>query len=174
MRKLLPKTPLTDEQSELVGRYFRLAIKKASHRCVDRPGLFEFYFDAAIDGLIKAVRIFDPEICRYFNHVASRCIHFEFLRLETRLFKTGRNRVSFVPTFHDEPTLGERSDDATNDLATLLGPLPFRERDYVCYRFVEGLSLGECGQRIGLGKKAVGSMERRALATLRSELAECG
>jgi DNA-directed RNA polymerase specialized sigma subunit len=175
MRKRLPKTPLTPEQSELVGRYLPFARKMARRRSIDQPGLFEFYHDAAVDGLINASRFFDPTKYKVFHPLAAVYIHYQFLHLERKLFRTGRNRVSFVPSFHDEPTLGEGepTEDGPMDLTAILGPLSFLERDYVCRRFVEGLSQCECCRRMGFGKKRAWLMERRALETLRTSLAGC-
>jgi RNA polymerase sigma-70 factor (ECF subfamily) len=65
-----------------------------------------------------------------------------------------------------EPTAPE---PAAGDLDTVLGELPEEQREVVLLRFVEGLSLGEIAEAMGIPLGTVKSRLHNALQTLRSD-----
>jgi len=58
---------------------------------------------------------------------------------------------------------------AAGDLDTVLGELPEEQREVVLLRFVEGLSLGEIAEAMGIPLGTVKSRLHNALQTLRSD-----
>jgi RNA polymerase sigma factor (sigma-70 family) len=162
------RTPLTDEQSELVARYFPLALKLARLKASGCLWLLEDFQDAAIDSLIGAARSFDPDVLFYFGHLARKSIRLALMKRHGRLGRRAR-LARFIPLDRwNEPATFNPTPVEPIAIDSMLMSLSERHREAIKLRFQEGLSLNNTARRMKVGHARVSTFEREALETLRA------
>lgn len=145
---------LTDEESQLVADYYRLALYHASRFAAFRQQNFDYFLDAATDGLLQAARTYcrEPREGAEFKPLANSCIRWRLHESDGKLKKIKGLfcRVDLPSTFSD-PRSGEdiAKLEAREEAERILATMPPKHARALELVKLEGLSQREAGHVMG-------------------------
>jgi RNA polymerase sigma factor (sigma-70 family) len=166
-----PAPPLTAAQRDLVAANLGLAYGEARRPGRRRSGDLQAVDDAAVDGLIRAARAFDPGLGYRFSTLATICARNAIRGVAIHANRARRRApaplVSLEASGIEPAARAASPDHDAGRFEALLGPLRARDREVLRIRFAEGLTLRAAGDRLGCTREWVRKIEVGALARLR-------
>lgn len=168
-RERIPMRPLTDEQRELAGRYAKMAFRLGNVAARHRPFIAEQVRDAAIDGLMEAVRLYDATRDVKFSTFAIGRINW---RIQDAVEKGARalriGKVAVPIDDYDVPVSVKQENWFCEEVFAGLRP---RDRVMMTCLFVLGMTQDETGEKIGVSNSRISMMLPEILADLRGRSA---
>lgn len=164
-----PLIPLTDTQRDRAAAYFDMALRIGDEAARRYPGLSDEVRCAAVDGLLKAVRKFDPSIARlstWVDHVCWQAVLTELKHWRDSPFE--RHREAEVYSFTD-PTSEPKASAKTLEflISDALAVLPRYDAELFRLHVLEGWSYRKLIQRQGVSNKSLVRILRESRAILR-------
>lgn len=171
-------TPLTTDQQKLAADNVRLAYKFASKNPVH--GLdFEEVVSICLMGLVRAARLFNPNRAR-FSTFAYKCMRSAICadikaqtydnRIINKLatpFATNRFGRLIEPADPKSDSDAAESNEAAFSLRLAMERLEDRDAMVLRWRFFDGLTLSQVGEKLGITRERVRQIQVEALTELR-------
>lgn len=177
---------LTDEQRALVVQYRLMAFKFAGRKYHTLPIRVRNWMSrddmngAAMLGLIRAAKTWDPSIAAMSTHLFWSCVGSMSKYIKDTLREVGGrpdkcNALQSQPWYLMEPddlanvveAKRERVFHGADLIRTLIDGLPERERRAIRMRYFDGLTLREVGERMGITKERVRQIAAKGMETMR-------